>query len=59
MWYDHVINECFTESMNIARVLRHLAYSFKRHVYVDYYFVHVGMMKVHFLKEGGMEVFSR
>ena len=54
-----MINECFTESMNIARVLRHLAYSFKRHVYVDYYFVHVGMMKVHFLKEGGMEVFSR
>ena len=60
MWYDHVINECFTENMNIARVLRRLAYSFKRHVYVmDYYFVHVGMMKVHFLKEGGMEVFSR
>ena len=67
MWYDRVINECFTENMNIARVLCPLAYnntfmmdySFKRHVYVmDYYFVHVCMMKVHFFK-GGMEVFSR
>ena len=39
VWYDHVINECFTKNMNIAKVLRHLAYSFKRHVYVmDYYF---------------------
>ena len=46
-----MINECFTENMNIARVLHRLAYSFKRHVYVmDHYFVHVGMMKVPFYK---------
>ena len=40
VWYDHVMNECFTENMNIAIVPPPLAYnntfmqvySFKRHV---------------------------
>ena len=67
MWYDHVINECFTENMNIALVSHLLACS---NTFLQVYsWRHVDMIwtiqctwrydTCTSLMEEGMEIFSR